>query len=155
MADFPSYTFTGKRPRREIELAPDWKSVTDDYEFEDGGHDFNERSDAAPVRWEYVVDGFGTTAAAARDDVSVYHDFWNTYRLSQPFNFTDKYGVTWANVHIESYSRTHSEHKSWQVTCSFNLVSYKGEKAPSTPGDLTITDESGESLTIEWTASTE
>ena len=152
MADFPSYSITGTRPAREMELAPDWRSVTDDYEFEDGRKDFNEVAATAPVRWEYEVICNGATAAQARSAASVYHDFFNTYRHSQPFDFTDKFGTTWSDVRIEEYERRHDAHKSWVVFVKFVLVSYTGVTVdpPEGPEDLTGMENPDEE-SITWT----
>lgn len=158
MADFPSFWITGTRQRREMEIAPAWADVTDSYEYEDGGKDFNERSDVAPVRWEYVVDCLGSTAAQARDAASVYHTFWNTYRLSRPFNFKDKYGITWKDVRIESYDRSHDAHKSWSVAVTFQLVSFTAEIADTTPPStpvLTITGHTDTTVSLSWEPSTD
>lgn len=109
-----------------MQTAADWGAVTDEYEYEDGRKDFNEVSDVAPVRWEYSVIISEPTAFDAITESSVYHDFYNAVRRSQPFNFTDKFGVIWEDVRVESYERIHDAHKSWTIFVNFVLVSYRG-----------------------------
>lgn len=155
--DFPSFTFTGIRPAREQESAPDWDKITDSYEFEDGGRTFNEVADVAPIRWEYSVVLPAVTAADAIAAASVYHDFNNTVRRSTPFNFTDKFGTVWTNVRVESYERSHDAHKSWVVTVKFGLVSFTGENTPlppppEAPTGLALEVLSSSSLRATWDA---
>ena len=100
----------------------DWRAVTDEYEYEDGGKDFNERSSVAPRRWriEYVCPA--GTHAAAKAIFDQFDAFFNVVRFTQVFTFTDKYGTAWSNVRIEEYERTHDAHKSWIVYVRFTLV---------------------------------
>ena len=129
MVDFPSYGFTGRRPAREQRSAPSWDVVTDSFQFSDGGRTFNEVADKAPTRWDYEVECVASTAAAASAMADVYEDFYSAVRHSQPFNFTDKFGVLWSDVRVESFERRHDAHKSWVVFVNFVLVSYQGVSA--------------------------
>jgi hypothetical protein len=155
--DFPSFTFSGIRPSREQESAPDWGKITDEFEFEDGGKTFNEVADVAPIRWEYEVTLPAMSATAARDAAAIYHDFYNTVRKSQPFNFTDKYGTVWTGVHVEEYERTHDAHRSWVVKVAFRLVSFTGEilEPPTVPEDLAGEAIDGAEIDLTWSASTD
>jgi len=157
--DFPSFTFTGIRPAREQESAPDWDKITDSYEFEDGGKTFNEVASVAPIRWEYEVVLPAASAAAAKAAASVYHNFNNTVRRSTPFNFTDKFGAVWTNVYIESYSRTHDAHKSWIVSVKFGLISFLGTTLdttpPTVPSGLATTTISDTEISLTYGASTD
>jgi hypothetical protein len=118
---FPSFDITGIRPSRWYEAPRDWPTITEDFEYEDGAKDFNETADDAPRHWEYGHTGLTPEQAQQFDD------FYDLVRLATPFYFTDKYGVTWTNVYIESYSRVHEAHKSWSITVNFRLVGYNSE----------------------------
>jgi hypothetical protein len=100
----------------------DWKAVTDDYEYADGGKDFNEVSSVAPKRWRIEVVIPKNTHAAAKLVFDQYDAFFDFVRYSQPFIFTDKYGTAWSDVRIEEYERTHDAHKSWIVFARFTLA---------------------------------
>jgi hypothetical protein len=105
----------------------DWNAVTDRYEYQDGGKDFNEVSSNAPRRWrlELTCDGGGAGHAghlAAKAIADVYEAFFNSNRYTQPFYFEDKYGDTWSDIRIEEYERTHDAHKSWIIYVRFTLV---------------------------------
>ena len=150
--DFPSFTFSGIRPSREQESAPDWDKITDSYEFEDGGKTFNEVSSVAPIRWEYEVTLPAASAADAITASAVYHDFNNTVRRSEPFDFTDKFGTVWHDVHVESYERAHDAHKSWVVKVKFGLVSFTGANTPipGPPTSLALEVLSDSSIRATW-----
>lgn len=114
-------------------LPNDWKKITETFEYEDGGEDFNEVSDVAPKRWKYEVAIPAATHAAAKAIFDQYDAFFNDVRYSLPFIFTDKYGTAWSDVRIEEYERTHDAHKSWIVFVKFTL------KSSITTADVTLT----------------
>lgn len=118
MPSFPNSASTGLFYKHYDERPRDWESVTDMYEYEDGGRDFNERTTSPAREWE--ID-YGPLRKSQSDQ---FDTFWETYRLSGTFDFVDKYGVTWNGVRIKSYSRSHPEHRSWRKTVSFVLVKY-------------------------------
>lgn len=118
---FPSISVTDAIIQHWDALPPDWKSVTDTYQFQDGGEDFNEVSDNAPKRWHYEVVIPRTSHALAKGVADVYDAFFNEVRYSQPFVFTDKYGTDWSDVRIEEYDRSHDAHKSWIIYIKFVL----------------------------------
>jgi hypothetical protein len=142
----------------------DWKAITDDYTYADGGKDFNEISDDAPRRWrvELTCNGGGPGHAghlAAKAIADVYEDFFNTYHYSQVFNFEDKYGDTWSNVRVEEYDRTHDAHKSWVIYVKFTLIGIGSEIAditpPTAPTGLSITDTTDTEVEITFTPGTD
>lgn len=118
---FPD-TVTGAIVQHWDAMPFDWKQVTDDYEYQDGGKDFNEVSSVAPRRWriEMVIPTTSHTATKALFDQ--YDTFFNDVRYSLPFIFTDKYGTAWSDVRIEDYDRHHEGHKSMIVFVNFTLV---------------------------------
>lgn len=114
---FPTYELSGVRWRHWDDVPKDYSSVTDSYEYEDGGRDFNVRG-APPKVWN--LDRTGATKA----QTDIFDAFWDSVGTSTPFVFTDKYGTTWTNVRIQSYSRSHEAHKSWSRTLAITLVKY-------------------------------
>lgn len=120
--NFPSPNITGLYYSRFFADTPDWKKVTNSHEYEDGGKSFNESSDDAPRRWEVEFNFSKQTHSESKSYTDIFDAFWNEARLVNKFNFTDKYGVTWSNVQIEDYNRSHSAHKSWSQSCQFKLV---------------------------------
>lgn len=139
----------------------DWKKVTEDFEYEDGGKDFNEVSDDPVRRWKYEVAIPQATHAAAKAIADLYDAFFETVRYSQPFIFVDKYGDGWTNVYIETdgYTRTHDAHKSWIIFVKFQLVGYNSIAAdvtpPSVPTGLTATPISSTTIRLTWEAATD
>ncbi len=115
---FPSDYFTGIPRNRFYDEPPDYDQITDSWEYEDGGKDFNEVADNAPRRWEYFYTGLSPSEAVQFDE------FYSEVRLSKPFLFVDKFGNVWNNVYIDKYARTWDEHRSWIVTVKFHLVGY-------------------------------
>jgi hypothetical protein len=121
---FPSDDMLSIRRRRFYAEPPDFEKVTNSYEYEDGGRTFNETADDAPRRWEYVYKLVNNGASTDPYEVKIFDEFFAMVRLSQTFNFTDKYGTVWDNVRIESYDRTHEAHKPWIQTIRFKLIRY-------------------------------
>lgn len=121
---FPSDDFMNFRRRRFYAEPPMYSKITDSFEFEDGGRTFNESGDEAPRRWEYDYNLVNTSGATDPPEVRLFDEFYETVRLSQAFNFTDKYGTVWDNVRIESYDRDHDTYKPWRQTVRFKLVRY-------------------------------
>lgn len=115
---FPDDSMLTFRRSRFYAAPPDYDSITDDFEFEDGSKTFNEVADNAPRRWEYE---YGNCTP---DEVVVFDEFYNQVRKIKPFYFRDKYGVIWDNVRVERYSRQHQAHKSWTNAVAFDLVGY-------------------------------
>ena len=115
---FPSDDFLPFRRSRFFAEPPDYRRITDSFEFEDGGMTFNESAGGAARRWEY--DYLSRTPAQA----AIFDEFFNQARFAGKFLFLDKYGETHTNVQIESYNRSHEAHKSWKNDCKFVLVKY-------------------------------
>lgn len=154
MPIFPSTQITDI-PRNRFYVERDYEQITDSWEYEDGGKDFNEVADAAvaPRRWQYVYDGLTPEQAEQFDE------FNDDVRLVTPFTFIDKYDVAWSNVFIKEYKRTHEAHKSWVVRVEFNLVGYNSQilTAPTVSltdvdlvaGDVVVTGTVSESSTLK------
>jgi hypothetical protein len=97
---FPNDIITGI-PRTRFYAEPrDWSAVTDDWEYEDGGKDFNEVSSNAPRRWEYHFTLISDTSTDPAT-VDIFENFNDAARRANPFYFTDKYGATHYPVYIE------------------------------------------------------
>lgn len=139
---FPHISLTDAILQYWDAMPPDWQQITEKYEYEDGGEDFNEVADSAPKRWRYEVVCNGATHAQAKAIADIYDTFFDLVRYSQPFDFEDKYGTTWSNVRIEEYTRSHDAHKSWVIFCRFTLkgnsADYTDIDAPSVPTGLTV-----------------
>lgn len=116
--EFPEPNITGIRYHHYEEVPVDWDGVTDDYEYEDGGKDFNVRTSSPTQRWEIEF----TPLTYAQ--LQIFKEFNRVARRDRTFSFTDKYGVTWSNVRIESYKQNHDAHKSWRNTANFTLAQY-------------------------------
>jgi hypothetical protein len=133
---FPTDTISGV-PRTRFYAAPvDHEQITDQFEYEDGSKDFNEVG-TAPRRWEYDFTLISDTNSDPAT-LSIFEDFWNAARLSNPFYFTDKYGDTHYPVYIEEYSRTHDAHKPWVMFVKFRLVGYNSSIVTITPPDIDL-----------------
>lgn len=116
--EFPDPTITGIGWNHFKAYAQEWDTVTDTVEYEDGGMDFNERTDTPMRTWDI---GFtGLTAA----QMEIFDTFNNVARRSRTFSMVDKFGVTQTGLRIKSYSSSHNEHKAWNNTVQFNLVKY-------------------------------
>lgn len=157
---FPSADITGIPNSRWYAAPLDYQAITENYEFEDGGKDFNEVAPAAnaPRRWQVGFMCVGATHAEAKTQADVYEDFFNTVRYSQPFRFTDKYGDVWDNVFVEDFKKEHDSHKSWVISVTFGLVGYGSAVVDATPpgtiSDLSATP-SGLGAELDWTPPTD
>jgi hypothetical protein len=147
---FPNDIITGI-PRTRFYAEPrDWSAVTDDWEYEDGGKDFNEVSSNAPRRWEYHFTLISDTSTDPAT-VDIFENFNDAARRANPFYFTDKYGATHYPVYIEEYSRTHDAHKPWTQFVQFKLIGYNSEVvSPSVP-TVVLTDLSVVGANVQLT----
>lgn len=116
--EFPDPTLTGINWRRFKRAPLDWDSVSDSFEFEDGGRTFNERTDTPPIEWEVGFEGL------TRAQLDIFDEFNRAARRSRSFSFVDKFGDTHTGVRIGSYSSDHDDYKSWRHNCSFRLIKY-------------------------------
>ncbi len=115
---FPSDDLLPYRRTRFYASPADYNKITDTYEYEDGGRDFNEVASSAPQRWEYEY------LYRTPEQAKMFDAFYDQVRLKNPFFLRDKYGTVHSNVRVESYSRTHESHKSWRNDVKFRLVKY-------------------------------
>lgn len=119
MPTFPNPAVSGLRYKRYRAIPRDFGGVTDSWEYEDGGRDFNRRTSNPPYKWEIE---YGPLTAA---QFAQFDTFWETVGIDVTFDFTDKAGTTHTNnVRVESYERNHDEHKSWRSFVRFVLVKY-------------------------------
>lgn len=138
-------------PSRFYPAPPDWKAITDDWEYEDAVKDFNEVADDAPLHFEYAF------PAVPKAQLPIFDEFNNQARLVNPFYFKDPDGITWSNVRIEDYNRNHEAHKRWRHDVAFRLVGYNSTATPepvpvppTPPTDLVLTVLSDSSIMAEW-----
>jgi len=96
----------------------DWEAVTVSHTYYDGGRSFNETGDTPIKRWTLKMMG------VPREQADIYDAFFAAARLTNTFNFTDKFGTVHDAVRIDNYKRTHDAHKSWVFNCEFTLVRY-------------------------------
>jgi hypothetical protein len=146
MPTFPNAASTGIAYKHYDELPRDFSAVTDSYEFEDSGRTFNRRTSNPPRVWNIEFKGHLT-----KTQTDQFDDFWETVGIDVPFDFVDKYGVTWANVRVKDYSRSHQAHKAWDKKVAFTLVSFSGVHSPDIP---TLSGEAvgdGDSILWSWT----
>lgn len=133
-------------PSRFYDMPPDYDSITDTWEYEDGVKDFNEVADEAPKFWEYAYPG------VPKEHLPIYNEFWNQARLVNTFNFRDPEGIIWDNVRVDNYNRNHPAHMRWRHDVAFRLVGYNStgtpEPVPPTPeyllsddGDFLLSEE--------------
>lgn len=115
---FPDPEATGIYWRKFDENPLDWSSVTESHEYQDKGRSFNTFADTPQRVWE--IDYTGLTP----EEAEVFDAFNDAARRDRTFSLIDKWGVTWTDVRIQSYSRGHDEHKSWSKNVSFTLVKY-------------------------------
>lgn len=116
--EFPDPTLTGI-PWNHVKKFPvDWDGVTDTWEYEDGGRDFNERTDTPLTEWEVTFTGL------SRAQLDIFDEFNKAVRRSRTFSFIDNYGVTHTGVRIRSYESGHDGNVSWINNCTFRLVKY-------------------------------
>jgi hypothetical protein len=112
----PEIAGQGRVNNRFNDRAIDWSQITEEFEYEDGGKDFNELNDAMPLRWEYTYQN------VPKAQKVIFDTFNNVARRANPFFFKDKEDMIWSNVRIESYDRNHDEHKRWRNDVMFGLV---------------------------------
>lgn len=114
---FPDPTVTGIDYGRYYEIPPDYSEVTYSNTYEDGGVSLNE-SGTPPKRWEVEFNGL------SRDEADIFDAFHELVKFVGTFDFVDPSSVTHNLVRIESYDRSHAEHKSWTNTVRFTLTQY-------------------------------
>ena len=117
-------------PSRFYDVPPDYKSITDEWEYEDRVKDFNEVADEPPKFWEYAY------PAVPKAHLPIYNEFWNQARLVNPFYFKDPDRITWSNVRVDDYNRNHQAHKRWAHDVAFRLVGYNSVGVPDVPPTL-------------------
>lgn len=116
---FPSAVISGI-PYEHFDHKPrPWGDAVTSHQYDDGGMSFNRISNSVAHEWQLDFRG-GLTAA----ETDVFDAFWDAVGIDRPFQFTDKFSVTWSNVRIKSYSRSHDKHKWWDRSVSFTLVKY-------------------------------
>lgn len=116
--EFPDPTLTGIYWNHFKARPLEWDEVTDTFEYEDAGRDFNERTDTPPQRWDITFTGL------SYGQMEIFDTFNKVARRSRTFSLVDKWGVTQTGVRIESYSSSHRDHKSWANEVTFSLVKY-------------------------------
>jgi hypothetical protein len=116
---FPNAVSTGIPYKHFRKLPRDYGKYTDDFEYEDGGMDFNRRTSNPPHVWEIEFLGGRSAAETAQFDT-----FWDSVGTDNTFDFVDPDGVTWTNVRVKSYSRDHRQHFSWLRDIAFTLIKY-------------------------------
>ena len=115
---FPNSTATGFKYKFYDELPRNFGAVTDTWEYEDAGKDFNTRTSTPPREW--VIE-YGPLTKTQCDQ---FDTFWEANGIHTTFDFVDKYAVTWTGVRIKSYTRSHEAHKSWRKFVRFELIKY-------------------------------
>lgn len=119
---FPSDDLMQFRRSRFYSVPPEYRDITDHFEFEDRGRTFNEAADTPPLRWEY---GYRKRTA---EQTVIFDEFWNQARIAHPFTFLETHRdgrqIEWADVRIEDYNRKHDAHKSFENDIEFKLVKY-------------------------------
>ena len=116
--NFPGPTVSGIEWARYKKIPRNWERVTIIHTYEDESKTFSDTSDTPPQFWDVGFTGL------TEDETEIFDEFWEAVRLKNPFNFTDKYGVTHSGVRIAEYNRDHDGNKSWSNQCSFSLVKY-------------------------------
>jgi hypothetical protein len=58
------------------------------------------------------------------DEAEIFDVFHDLVKMVGTFDFTDPASVTYSDVRVESYERTHNEHRSWINTVRFTLTQY-------------------------------
>lgn len=115
---------TGPLYMKYLRHPKDWKAITVQSKFEDGGVDVLETGADAPQRWTLEYDGLED------EDANILDQFWESHRLSIPFTFieprdhpwTGIEGGTYTNVYFESYERDHA--KVWIQKRTITLVKF-------------------------------
>jgi hypothetical protein len=112
---------------RYREVPRTWDDVTDSITYDDGGVDFNEAGDSAPIRWEYVYQN------VPKAQKPIFDEFWNQARKVNGFYFRTPEYVVWNGVRVESYGRDHEEHKRWRNEITFALVGHESLPSQGAP----------------------
>jgi hypothetical protein len=115
--NFPDPSITGIDYARYYEVPADYSEVTYTNDYEDGGRSFNQ-SGTPPKRWEVEFTGLDP------DEAEIFDIFHDLVKMVGTFDFTDPASVTYSDVRVESYERTHNEHRSWINTVRFTLTQY-------------------------------
>lgn len=105
----------------------DWQAITEEFEYEDRGKDFNEVADTVPRRWEY---GYQNVPKAQKP---IFDTFNDVARRANTFSFKDNEQFIWTPVQIEEYQRNHDEHKRWRNDVTFALVGYDSTSTYEAP----------------------
>lgn len=121
---FPSDDIVPIKRRRFYAAPPDYGKITDSWEYEDGGKDFNEVADTASRSWDYDYRLNNQNAPTDPVEMPIFDTFYDNVRLSRSFNFNDKYGTTFTGVRVQSYDRTHQKHMPWDQDVKFKLVKF-------------------------------
>lgn len=108
---YPTPSQDGPQYLKYLKRIKDFKEITVQSQFEDGGVDVLERALDAPQRWEFTYDGLSESEAEVLDN------FWLNHRLSQHFSlieprdfpWTHVEGDTFEDVQFESYTKDHSK----------------------------------------------
>lgn len=150
---FPDATITPTiGPSRFYPAPPDWKQITDTWEYEDGGKDFNEVASSTPLRFEYSY------PAVPKAHLPIYDEFNNQARLVNAFYFRDPDDLVWSTVRIEDYNRNHEAHKRWKHDVAFVLAGYNPTPTPddttpalpAVPTGLALFPDTSTTLLATW-----
>ena len=115
---FPSPNITGIIWEHFEQVPIDYSKTTVTHVYEDEGRSFNETTTTPAIRWDVTFTGLSF------DESAIFENFARSVRLTVPFTFKDKYGVTWADVRVDTYERSHSRNMSWCHNVHFVLVKY-------------------------------
>jgi hypothetical protein len=139
----------------------DWQAITEEYEYEDRGKDFNEVADTVPRRWEYAYQN------VPKAQKPIFDTFNDVARRANTFYFKDNEDFIWTPVRIEEYDRAHEAHKRWRNDVTFGLVGYDASATyeapeappdttpPSVPTGLMELSDTPTSITLGWSPSTD
>lgn len=116
--EFPDPTITGIHWSRHNRMPTAWDEVTIRHVYEDESASVSDTTDTPPARWEIAFTGLSAAEA------EIFDAFNESARRKRTFSFRDKYGETHTGVRIESYTRSHDEHKGWMSEARFTLVKY-------------------------------
>jgi Putative Ig domain len=118
LADFPDPTRTGILWEHFEVLPLDYSKTTVIHTYEDEGRSFNETTTQPSIQWDLTFTGL------TYDEWQIFETFARGVRLTQPFNFKDKFGTVWSNVRVDTYERSHTRNVSWSSNVHFILVKY-------------------------------
>lgn len=157
----PSHALDGPVHFRFKDQPNAWEEITETYEYEDGGRDFNEIAGSVPYRWEYI---YQKVNKAHKPIFDLFND---VARRANTFYFKDPENIVWSNVRIENYDRDHEGHKRWVHDAEFELVghgsvgAYEAPEAPpdttapSVPTGLAEIGDTSTSITLGWSLSSD